>query len=429
MAWADFMFAPGTFTVSSGTGSQQITNAACAQPKVILFFWTRATADATFTADNSAGFGVAVDAGTDQTMNIAYWDDDNVATTDSSFNKNITHMITNPANGTAGNNHTITMSSFNSDGFTINRTVNDGTNLNIIHYVCLGGSDITNAFLGEFLGPASTDTGKAYTGVGFQGDLGIFFGTFAGTAGTTTGTDFTFNLGFCKSASERAALAVYSNDGSGSANQAESYITDSKCLVLASGASLIVDNTLDLVSWDSDGFTMNHQVAVSGSRRFFGLILKGTFQSDISVQARATSATTQDITTVGFQPAGVVLGGTFATASATETVQSHLVLGAGEATGSVANDGIWASNNAAINTDANMYSSASNIYTQATNPSTVAAQAALNAWLSNGYQLNWGTADANARLFMHLALAGAASTRRPATPMFLSRLLPQEVLQ
>jgi hypothetical protein len=50
-------FYSGTFTISAGTGTQAVTGVGF-QPKVIIAYWTRATADATFTANQGFGFGV-----------------------------------------------------------------------------------------------------------------------------------------------------------------------------------------------------------------------------------------------------------------------------------------------------------------------------------------------------------------------------------
>jgi hypothetical protein len=213
-----------------------------------------------------------------------------------------------------------------------------------------------------------------------------------------------------KSATERAVVAVYGNDGSGSANQDESYINSSACFAIAEGGGPQIDNLADFVSWDADGFTLNYSANNLASRVFFGLILQGTFQAAIGTQARKITTTgTQNVTTPGFQPVGVLIAGGFATASATETTQSHLVLGAFDGS---RNQGTWNSSAASINTDCNMYASAANCYTQATNPSTVAAQAS-GSLAATGYDLDWTTVDANARLFCHLALASAVQASRP----------------
>jgi hypothetical protein len=398
-------FYSGTFTITAGTGTQAVSGVGF-QPKVVIAYWTRATANATFTAQESFGMGMAVDRVTDQQANTEFLNIDNVTTTDSAVAKVGTSFIRNIANVGAGMNVVAAISSFDSDGFTINKTTNDGTNLHIIKYMAIGGSDLEDAYLEEFTSPSGTTGNQAFTGVGFQGNLGLFWGMFGTAAGSESAADYEFHFGAAKSSSERAVVALWGNDGSTGTNQTESYLSDSSCLAIPNGGNLSFNQVADFVSWDSDGFTLNFTTSVGTGIRFYGLILKGTFQSAIAQQARPTSTGDQDVTTPGFQPTGVILAGTFATATATETVQGHLALGAGDGTNS---HGVWVGESGGNPTDCNMYVSNANVYTQATNPSTIAAQASL-AMLSTGYRLTWGTADATARLFLHVALSSAAVT-------------------
>lgn len=413
-ALADFVFTSGVFTLQNGTGTQQITDATCAQPKVVLIWWNRSTADATFTATASFGLGVAVDAATDQVSNVESWGLDNQATTDSAYAKNIDGLIYNITNGSAGANDIATISSFNSNGFTINISTNDNTNKNIHHYVCLGGSDITNAFLGEF-GLTSGTGSQSFTGVGFQGNLALFFGGLFTGAGNQSGSRWYYWMG-AANGTQQNSVALWAQDATSSANAAESYINSSNAIAMGSLGVGGINSLTSFTQFDSDGFTVNKSIDAGATRQFFALILKGTFRSHIGQQARLTSNTTQDITSPGFQPAGVIIAGAYPTANATETVRAHMILGAG--TSSSNDNGAWFGDESTINTEINQYSSSSNIYTQAVGPSTVIAQAGLNAMLSNGYQLNWTTTDGNARLFWHLAMAGAAG-RRASVPLIL----------
>jgi hypothetical protein len=406
--------ATGSFQLRSGTGNQTVNiSPTLTNIKAILFWWTRATADATFTADMAGGFGACVNTGgTPQQGNIAWWDDDNVGTTDAGLRKSITHVMHNLANGSSGYNNSATISSFGTSSFVINVDLNDDVNLPIIHYKCLGGSDITNAYFGEFAGPSTGVTGNhALTGVGFQGDLGVFFGANFTGAGSQTASDLTFWLGAAHSASEEAALSMWLDDNTTSANRAESYISDSKCVAMPNAGNVRLENIGNFVSWDSDGFTINYTTVTVGPKQFFGLILKGTFQAHVGTQARKITTTgTQDITTE-FQPVGIFLAGAFPTALDTETVEAHLTIGA--ATSATDAHGTWNGDAATINSDCNLYSSADLCYVQATNPSTIAAAADLDSMQATGPRLNWTTVDANARLFWHLALGSAVQASRP----------------
>jgi hypothetical protein len=420
-AHADFVFANGSVTLTSGTGTQGVTDAACAQPKVILFFWTNNTA-AGFQATNAGGFGISVDRGTDQHISSSQITTDNVATTSALFARHNTYSIVQRT--VAGYSVLAYVSAFNSNGFTITKDTNDDASLGIIKYVCLGGSDLENAYVAEFAAPAGGGS-QAETGVGFQGNLGIFLASPAGTgASPTTGSAGGFSFGAATSSSARAVTAFKTihNTTSTGTNQSSSRFSASNVLLIPrTTTTTFAAQLADFTSFGADGFTLNWTNNTGTAAKYWALILKGTFQAHVGSQARSTSATTQDITSPGFQPKGIILAGGFATAADSDIAQGHMSLGAADGTN---HHSVWMGDAATINTDTNRYSNASNVYSQATNPSTLAAQAAWNAWLSNGYQLNFGTADANARLFAHIALAGAASTRRPIAPMILGWLRP-----
>jgi hypothetical protein len=277
-------------------------------------------------------------------------------------------------------------------------------------YLALGGSDITNAFLGEFA--MTTGTGaQAFTGVGFQGNLGIFFQQLHAGAGNADGNRYYGGLGFAN-ATQQAGLAFWGHHGTTAPNASESYMDASNAILSGNIGTGGIFMRASLTTFDADGFTINRAASMGVTRQFFGLIIQGNFQSHIATQARKITTTgTVDYTT-GFQPGAVLLAGAFPTADATETIQSHWSIGAG--TSSSDDHGIWVGDASTINTDTNNYSDAGNIYTQATNPSTIAAQANLDSMQATAYRLNWSTVDANARLFMHLALASNSTT----PPMF-----------
>jgi hypothetical protein len=412
-SYADFQFATGTFTLNAGTGNQEVNISPAFQPKVVIFYWAASTANATFSATGRPGIGAAVDQGTDANIALSIFVTDNVATTDTAVAKAVDASIKNLSAVTPAYNDSLAVTSFDTDGFTLDILTNTDANLHIIKYVALGGSDITNAYGGEFLGASDGTGNEAFTGVGFQGDLAFFFGMNTGTAGTTAAGGGPFNFGVAND-TQQAVVSIWNRDAQTAGAHSESYISASKCYVM--GNTTTTDNEASFVSFDADGFTLNYSKLTTIGRRFFAVVLAGTFRSHIGVQARPTSTGTQSYTT-DFQPAGVLLAGTFATANDTELSQAHWVFGSGDGS---ASHGIWSADAAQVtSTDSNQYTSASNIYTQATNPSTVAAQASLSSMLSTGYQLNWGTADANARLFMHVALAGAATGRRPIMPILL----------
>lgn len=411
----------GTFTLTTGITTQTVSGIVdkdgnAFTPEVVIAWLDKNTAEATFSAHAAGSFGVAVDRDTDQQGFIAFYNTDNVAANDSLRCKRTDAFIAVIINASACSyNLVASISSFGSGQFVINKTTNNDGSLPIVKYLALGGSDLEDAYLTEIIAPTETGS-EVYTGFPWQGNLLMLFGLNFTSTGNQTGADMIPFFGFARSSSERAAMATFNDDPSASGN-AQSYISASKCLSIFDMSTQNIEVAADFTGWTSDGFELNYSSVFSFEKAIFALALKGTFQSSINVQARPTSTTTQDITT-GFPSVGGMIFGSFPKDPDldTEVNDNHISIGAFDQT---RNHGKWWGNTwTGTATDVNMYSSATAVYTQATNPSTVAAQAAVSAILSNGHRLNFTTADGNARYYISLGL-GSAAGRRAVSPKWL----------
>src|SRR5262245_47108962 len=76
------------------------------------------------------------------------------------------------------------ITTLNSDGFTVTWDVTDAT-ARVINYFAIGGPDITQAAVGNYVGAASSQTITAGSGAGWQPDVVMFYaaGSTAGEAG------------------------------------------------------------------------------------------------------------------------------------------------------------------------------------------------------------------------------------------------------
>lgn len=399
----------GSFTITAtGTSPQSVTGVGF-QPKVVIFYWTRNTADG-FQASASDGVGVSVDRGTDQHLCVTRHTLDNVATTDADYAKRVTVSIALQVSS-GGFNYLATVTTFGADGFTVTPSVNDNTSLSIIKFICLGGSDITDAYAAEFA--TTTGTGSlGCTGVGFQGNLAFFLGGTLASTGNQSGSHSGMSVGVANGTTQAAmASRTLSGTTATGASQAQCFITASRCMLITRGttsSNITIDGSF--TSFDTDGFTLNITKNLTGTAAgFIAVILKGTFQSSIGVQPRLSGTGDQEVTT-GFLPVGVFVGGTLATAVDTDTTESHFCMGAADGT---RQHSVWTGDAATINTDANRYSSATTLYTQATNPSTVASQATLSSFAATQFTMNFGTNDTAVRQIFHLALGSAVVASRP----------------
>jgi len=370
----------GTFTSPAATGSQSYTGVGF-QPKTLLFFYTRqgSTGYATGAATQ---FGFA--AGTsNQQATVSMSSSDNVATMTAYRNQRIGHCMSVVDPSTAGTDVSAQLTSFDSDGFTLNHP--SANHQYLIHYIALGGTDLTNAYVG--IGQAKTSTGtQAYTGVGFRPDC-ILTGSISTSSDPTTN----FILGGARlcigaaSSGGSGALYIGENDGVSTADVV-SYQRSGRVFVQGNPSSTpSIEATLS--TFDSDGFTLNFVTQASGSAiYFFYLALKGGGYNVVT-DTQKTSTGTKAKTGVGFLPSGLFLMGTNrATSTTADSTVEKLSLGATDGTNQGAT---WTSGTDGISpSDENQATLTTKVLRHATNASTTNAEAGISSMDSDGYTLN-----------------------------------------
>jgi hypothetical protein len=171
----------------------------------------------------------------------------------------------------------VDLTAWANDGFTLTWTTT--TSGAKIHYLALGGADITDAR--AFLWTVGTgSTTQNITTPGFQPDL-LFLNQSNRTATGGGAGDTSFSLGLAKSATSRRVVAYGSDDGNGV--QFESNAQRSKAFLginpIATPAVSIEADLSTLGSWPVGGFQLTYASAPSVAYQALGLGLKGTFTS------------------------------------------------------------------------------------------------------------------------------------------------------
>lgn len=220
------------------------------------------------------------------------------------------------------------VTSFNAGNFILNWLV-AGTAAEIIHYMVVGGSDITNVKV-QHSSMGATATGNfGYTGVGFQGDFISLLGTKNVTLNTQD-TTWHLSMGAAASSSAQWQTGSHSEDASGTATTGTTYSTVDVVQVLR-GTSTAVDGCARFVSFDTDGYTLNWiDIPNSASQRLAALVVKGGVWSVGNGTAPST-ATSQTMTTAAnTDPKAVMMfshGGTTTPGEVAATTQSRFNIG------------------------------------------------------------------------------------------------------
>lgn len=296
----------GSFAAKTVTGGQpcpnnpnctQAVTGVTFQPKAVIFFWT-AQAATGFANNASAGYGFAtategraVTFASNTNLSFAShlparWQWGN-ATTNRCIGV-VTDVTQTAADAEAW------LESMDADGFTIHWQTKPSSNW-IIHYMALGGADITNAKIGDFTPSANADPhvaqSQSFTGVGFQPDFLMFLSVDSNTVGSKVTPDGRVSTGF---AGKSKAYGI-TQGGNTAASKAggSSIITSSAQLataaILEKGPDSnegSVDFVAAVTSFDADGFTLNkvhnhdqtvvHYLALKGGQYRVGEIPRPT---------------------------------------------------------------------------------------------------------------------------------------------------------
>lgn len=398
----------GTFTSNAATGNQAVTGVGF-QPSLVIFFGTGQAS----LASDAARARFALGAATSSTARwtVGFTSEDNAAAADTERHTR-TNKIWEIYSATAVLQQSGDLVSMDADGFTVNWT----TALSVlVGYIALGGADLTNVKVGSFNLATGTGT-QAVTGVGFQPDCVLMA---QGRADTTEGnTDYTSALlGVGTSSSAQWGVSCFDTNAADTTNNVRGQRTDN--IIPRVTSTLAYAPLASLSSLDSDGFTINKSVAPAAAILTPYIALKGG-QFKVGSLTQPTTTGTQSITGVGFQPAAVLFAG--AGMAASTSVQDHLRFALGAST---VTDELCAANTATDNVATTecarrLFGKAISFISGGT--PTVDSEADMTAVGSDGFTLDWTTADATAREVLYLAMGNTAVASTPSRARFFPLL-------
>ncbi|MGI8548111.1 MAG: LamG domain-containing protein [Gemmatimonadaceae bacterium] len=385
----------GQFNASTVTGNQSVTGMGFA-PRALIFWTVGATNNDEF---NTVSFAQGIGFTTGPSN--SYAQSSIAATTASTATyRRVESVAILQTDSTA----TLVLRradlvSLDSDGFTVNWTaaITSG-GFGIIHYLALGGSDLTGARVVNWQMPGTAGA-KAVTGVGFQPDCVIH----AHAGGVTTlnanaTAQATFGLGVMTANGDQWATAYAGNSTSANARDQETNQTIT--LVDTAGS---VSAQAAFGSMDSDGFSLNFSIA-GGVYQSISLCLKGgRYKAGRFIKSTATAPVAQAVTGTGFAPKAVLLAGVediVRTGGLTGAMAFGL--GATDGTSGFATSLYGAATATRTNND-----DSAKVYTKDNGAKTVVAEAGMSSIDTDGFTLGWTTNDAVATSILSLAFGGS----------------------
>lgn len=405
-----------TGQVAANTGSATTTITVTAQGKAIILWTTGQTSTGSDAAAN-AMFSIGFADGTN-VRSEGWASDDNVGTTNCGKFLASAYALRILSNGAPTTVLGITGVTFTNATTTTLTWEGTPAAAYLISYMQLGGSDITNVLVGTHT--MSTGTGdKTETGVGFEGDFGMFL--FAGMTSSTTTTRANASIGFaCKvndagtSRARQFGMAWGIDDGANMTTtiDAVSYTNSTNFLAYITDGAETIDvlgqfgtATVPL-GFASNGFRYNlSNASATNAQLMYYLIIQGG-QWDAGTTTMPSSAT-RTVSGLAFTPNGLALawGGNTANATVTATTTiAQQLSGFGAATStSTEAMGTATQVDAVLNTQVQRWTESTKIAAEATSvdfSAFASGEWSINAASSNdAVQLGWFVMADNAVVF------------------------------
>jgi hypothetical protein len=242
------------------------------------------------------------------------------------------------------------LSAIADDGFTC--IVDDQAPVSItVFWEAWGGSDLTQAAIGEIAEPAATGTQDIVAG--FNPDVVLFAGV-QGTAAANTATrnDAALMVGAASGPGTAQNIVCVSNeDDASGTSDTDGYCVTGECLAQIAVAGGNPNARAQLTAWLDTGFRLNWIARATTNRRYMFLAMQGGRWAvgAYTIAGNSGGATTTVLTApngVPFRPVGISFMGRMAVeqAAGTSATQGRLGLGSATSTSSRRAQGGWSEN-------------------------------------------------------------------------------------
>jgi uncharacterized repeat protein (TIGR01451 family) len=385
----------GNFTKNTSTGNQVITHNLGTTPKAIIL-WTAGNTTGSPTPHYRYAQGFS-DGTTSYSFSTAGQDNVGTSNTARRFAARALSIVQYDGSTTLAEAN---LASWNNTSLTLNWTTNTaGTNY-IVHYMIIGGADVSAKVL-EWTLPTTTGN-RSVTGTGFSPDLVLHMHVNDGftSAAPTSASRGAFAFSAMNREGEQWATAEISRDPSSISDTWRAQRIDRSLVSLEYGTgNFTVEGTF--VSMDSNGFTQNFSRVSNSAGRVASLAIRGVTSALGGFDSKATTGS-QSVTGVGFQPQALMIASTGQVASSTNTSQGRFMFGAGDGT----TQGVaWMEDedNQDIS-DVRSLDKTNNIISRTTASDTITGEASLGAFNNDGFTLNWTAVPTTPWQSLYIAL-------------------------
>lgn len=168
-----------------------------------------------------------------------------------------------------------------------------------VNALLLGGSGISNVFVGSATGNPTQDATSAVSAPGFEPDIMIAAAQTGSTG--TSGSNWRASLGIATNEASIVQRTLGTSDADAAASMNASSILSTSRLV-ANGVSGVTLATLELTSFDANGFTVTTRDAATGPAFIYMAVKLNGLSFKLMTDPSPTSTGNEAVTGVGFTP-------------------------------------------------------------------------------------------------------------------------------
>jgi len=290
------------------------------EPKIVFLWWSGSLATGDAVGGGTLNFGFGAGISSSSRFCVGGFSADAAATSDTVRFQSATSCIRAYVDGTPTVEGIADFDSMNGDGFVL--MIDDQfANAYRVSYLAIGGTDLTNVYIGNKATPAVTGN-YTVTGATFQPDA-VIMATQGLTAASSVTSSPNFSLGWATGASNQGVVHIRADDNQDISNT-YGYGYNGECVSIPQ-----VPLRNAFVQFDADGFTLNN-LEGSEARYFHYVCLKGGQYSVGELTTRTDGADIAE--TVGFQPLAVMFASVNRALSTQDTMTVHTRMSVGAGT-------------------------------------------------------------------------------------------------